>query len=328
MNGMWRYRFGVIIVALLMAWVAIGMPFSLSSYRLGQVMIVFVYAIAVLGLNLIIGYGGAISLGHSAFFALGAYTTAVLVHRSSWPFLATLPVTGVISWIVAFLYGLPALRLRGLYLALATLALAVATPPLLKRFVEITGGSQGIVVGSPESPAWTGLTDDKWLYYVILIITSAMFVMAWNLVRGGVGRALLSVRDNEVAAQTMGVKVSSYLTFTFALSAMYAGVAGGLYTMVFGFVAPDSFGVPLTLSFFTATVLGGSATLSGAVYGALIIEFLPVFAADINPALSGFIYGVMLIVVIQIMPDGIAGLVNRAVSSAWRGSIKRHQIKI
>lgn len=291
--------------------VALALPYSLPAFEVFRYTLVIVWAIAVLGLNLLTGYSGQISLGHSFFFAIGAYTAAVLIEDYSWPYLATLPIAFALTFVLGFLFGIPAVRLEGLYLALVTLALAVVAVPFLKRFDGITGGSQGIRVSKPEAPEWTGLANDQWLYFVCLAVAALMFLAARNMVTGRVGRALVGMRDNEIAAATAGVNPTIFKSLTFAYSAAFAGIAGGLYTFVVGFVSPESFTIVLAISFLAAMVVGGLATITGAVFGALFVRFVPVWAGDFNEALAGVIYGVSLIVVMFVMPGGVMGLLRR-----------------
>ena len=296
---------GVLVLAVLL-------PFFFSSYRVSQFTLVLAYAVAALGLNLLVGYSGQISLGHGAFFALGAYTTAILVAKSGWPHLATIPVAAAICFAAGFAVGIPALRLHGLYLALVTLGLAVATPQLIKRFDGLTGGTQGLSAPPPAVPGFLNfLADDQWIYLLNLAIAVVMFVLAAGIVRGKVGRALVAVRDNQIAARTFGVDLAAYKTRAFAISAAYAGVAGAMFAISIGFVAPESFGLALSFSFLAAIVVGGLATVSGAIFGALFIEFVPVYAADVNEALAAVIYGGVLIVFMYVLPTGVVGLLRR-----------------
>ena len=292
--------------------VAVAIPFFFSPYRVSQFTLVLSYAVAALGLNLLLGYSGQISLGHGAFFALGAYVTAILVAKSGWPHVATIPVAAAICFVAGFAVGIPALRLHGLYLALVTLGLAVAMPQLIKRFEGLTGGTQGLNAAPPTSPGWASfLADDQWLYLLNLAIAVPMFVLAAGIVRGRVGRALVAVRDNQIAAKTFGVDLAAYKTRAFAISAAYAGVGGSMFAMAIGFVAPESFGFALSFSFLAAVVVGGLATVAGAVFGALFIEFVPVYAADVNEALAAVIYGGVLIAFMYVLPTGVVGLLQR-----------------
>jgi branched-chain amino acid transport system permease protein len=301
-------KYAGLVAVIVIAWM---LPQELSPYRVFQFSLVLVYAVAVLGLNLLTGFNGQISLGHSFFFAIGAYTTAILMKDYEWPYLLTLPLAFVITFVLGFLFGIPALRLEGLYLALVTLALAIVAPPFIKRFDDLTGGSQGIVLRKPTAPEWSGLAGDQWRYYVALGVVVIMFVVARNLVRGRVGRAIMAIRDNELAAETMGINVAAYKAMTFAYSAAYAGVAGGVFSLIVGFVSPDSFTVVLAIALLSAMVVGGLATIGGAIAGALFIRFVPVYAAEINDAIAGVIYGASLILVMLVMPGGFMGLLRR-----------------
>ncbi|PYN92118.1 MAG: branched-chain amino acid ABC transporter permease, partial [Candidatus Rokuibacteriota bacterium] len=216
--------------------VAASMPFVLSGFRLFQFTQVFIYAIALLGLNILTGYNGQISLGHGAFYALGAYTSAIMMDRWNVPFLLTLPVAGVLCLGAGFLFGIPALRLEGLYLALATFSLALAVPQILKYFEHWTGGSQGIVLSKPDAPFGLRFTADQWLYCVSLIVLLILMVLAWNLLRGRTGRALIAIRDHHIAAEAMGVNSALYKSLAFGVSAGYTGVAGALSAGAIAFV--------------------------------------------------------------------------------------------
>jgi branched-chain amino acid transport system permease protein len=189
---------------------AATLPFVLSNFRLFQCAQVFIYAIALLGVNILIGFNGQFSLGHSAFYALGAYTSAIMIDRWSVPYGWTIPAAGVLCLVAGFLFGIPALRLEGLYLALATFALALAVPQILKYFEHWTGGSQGIVLSKPEAPAGLKLSADQWLYFLTLVVLLVLFLLARNLLAGRTGRAIVAIRDNPIAAQAMGVNTALY----------------------------------------------------------------------------------------------------------------------
>ena len=298
--------------------VAVLIPFLFGPYRVGQFTLVLVYAVAALGLNLLVGYNGQISLGHGAFFALGAYAAALLIEKAGVPYLATLPAAGAVCFAAGYLFGVPALRLRGLYLALVTLGLAIATPQLIKRFDDLTEGTQGLTVEQPVAPGWLPLADDQFLYLLTLAAAAIMFATAWNLTRGPLGRAIEAVRDGEIAASTIGVDLAATKTRVFALSAAYAGVAGALYVLALGFVAPEAFTLTISFAFLAAIVVGGLATISGALFGALFIEFVPVYASDVNDALTGVIYGGVLIAFMWVLPEGAAGLPRR-LRTLWSG---------
>jgi branched-chain amino acid transport system permease protein len=288
------------------------LPLLLSNYHVFQFTLVLVYAIALLGLNLLTGYNGQISLGHGAFYAIGAYCAAILMDKFDVPYWATLPAAGAVCFVVGFLFGLPALRLEGLYLALATFALGVSMPQLLKYHAieEWTGGVQGIVIVKPDPPFELPLSPDQWLYYFTLAVLILMFVLAWNLLRGRVGRALIAIRDHHTAAEAMGVNTALYKTLTFGVSAMYTGIAGALGAIAVQFVAPDSFNIFLSITFLVGIVVGGLASISGAIYGALFIQFVPNIADEISKAAPSAIFGVFLLVFVYVMPFGVAGAIR------------------
>jgi branched-chain amino acid transport system permease protein len=293
---------------------AASLPFFMTGFRLFQFTQVFIYAIALLGLNILTGFNGQISLGHGAFYALGAYTAAIMIDRWSINYGWTLPVAGLVCLVVGFIFGIPALRLEGIYLALATFALALAVPQILKYFEHWTGGSQGIVLSKPDAPFGLPLTADQWLYFLGLAVLIVLFLLARNLLSGRTGRALAAIRDNPIAAQAMGINTSLYKSLTFGVSAAYTGVAGALSAFAIAFVAPDAFNVFLSITLLVGVVIGGLASISGAIFGALFIQFVPNWAQDISKAAPWAIYGVFLILFMYAMPRGIAG----ALRLAWR----------
>jgi branched-chain amino acid transport system permease protein len=294
--------------------VACVLPFVVSNYRTFQLTLVLVYAVALLGLNMLTGYNGQVSLGHGAFYAIGAYCAAILMDKLGMPYWATLPVAGAVCLVAGFLFGLPALRLEGLYLALATFALGVSLPQLLKfhDIEEWTGGVQGIVIVKPDAPFGLPLNPDQWLYFFTLAVALVMFALGRNLLRGRIGRAMIAIRDNPVAAQAMGVNNALYKSLTFGVSAMYTGIAGALGAIAVQFVAPDSFNIFLSLAFLIGIVVGGLASISGAIYGAFFIQFVPNIADAVSKAAPWAIFGLFLIAFVFLMPGGIAGAVQIA----------------
>lgn len=306
------------IAVLLVA--ACVLPFVVGNYRVFQLTLALAYAIALLGLNMLTGYNGQISLGHGAFYAIGAYTAAILMDKANFPYWATIPVAGIVCLAAGFLFGLPALRLEGLYLALATFALGVAMPQILKykELEHWTGGSQGVVIMKPEPPAWLPLSPDQWLYFFTLAWVVVLFVAGWNLLRGRVGRALVAIRDQPIAAQAMGVNMALYKSLTFGVSAFYTGVAGALGAIAVQFVAPDSFSIFLSITLVVGVVVGGLASISGALYGALFIQFIPNIADQISKAAPWAIYGIFLIGFMYLMPSGVAGAIRLARQRWWK----------
>lgn len=319
--------FGLQLRAWRKVWLVLGLvvaviaPLVVPDFTIFQITQAMIYAMAIQGLNLLTGYNGQFSLGHSAFYAVGAYTAAIMMDNFGAGYVWTLPVAFVITGVVGFLFGFPALRLEGLHLALATFALAVATPQLLKwgPIEHWTGGVQGIFVFKPDAPFGLPLSADQWLYYFSLIVLLILFVCAWNLVRGRTGRALIAIRDNPLSAKSMGINSSLYKSLAFGVSAAYTGVAGALGAIVVGFVAPDSFTFLLAVSFLVGLVVGGVASIWGPIVGGLFVLFIPNISEGVQGILSGIfgwvgvnitwlIYGVFLILVVYFMPSGFAGL--------------------
>jgi branched-chain amino acid transport system permease protein len=323
------------LAAIAVGIIALAFPFVASGYHIYQGAQVLILAIALLGLNLLTGFNGQISLGHGAFFAIGGYGAAILMTKFGLPYWAAIPLASVVCFIAGFLFGFPALRFGGLYLALATFALAVATPQILsyKGFDAFTGGSQGLTLMKAHAPFGLGLTPDQWLYLVCLASGASLYWAASNLARGRIGRALIAIRDQPIAAEAMGVNAALYKTTCFGVSALYAGVAGGLSALAVSFVSPESFGLPLSLAFLVGIVVGGLGSLGGALFGALFIEFVPNIADQLTvsfgegaKALPGAIYGVLLILVMAALPTGATGAARaaaRALASSRRTKIEK-----
>jgi branched-chain amino acid transport system permease protein len=296
-------------------------PLFVKNFIIFQMTMWLIYAIAVLALNILTGASGQFSLGQSAFYALGAYTSAILMEHADINYALTLPVAGVICFVAGFLFGLPALRLSGIYLALATFALATAMPQLLKLgvFEHWTGGVQGLVVTKPDAPeilATIGLklSQDMWLYYFTLIVSIAIYIFSVNLLKSRSGRAMMAIRDNEIAASAMGVDVSLYKTLAFGVSAGITGVAGGLGAIAVQFVAPDGYTIQLAIALFLGMVVGGVGWLPGSLAGAAFIVFVPNIAESVSKGLSGAVFGVILILIIFLVPHGARQLAYGAQS--------------
>jgi branched-chain amino acid transport system permease protein len=307
-------RFLLVVVGLA---AALAPLWVLESFHLFQLTMAVIMALAVLGLNIVTGYNGQISLGHGAFFAIGAYVTSILMAQADWSFYATLPFAAAICGMVGYTVGLPALRLGGLYLALVTFSLAVAVPQLLKhKALEAwTGGVQGLFLMKPDPPRWLTsllpLNADQYMYLNVLIVSGICFLLAWNLIRGRIGRALMATRDHPTAAEAMGMDIAALKTGAFAVSAMITGVAGALSAVAVEFVAPDSFTFLLSITFFVGMVVGGVASILGSIFGGLFVLFVPNIAESISRAAPGVIYGMILIIFLFLLPEGFAGLVRR-----------------
>jgi branched-chain amino acid transport system permease protein len=314
-----RRRVASIVVGLVILAAAVAMPFAISSFYIFQLTMVLIYAIAIMGLNLLTGFNGQFSLGHAAFYAIGAYTAAIMMEKFGISYVWTLPAAAIICFIFGFLFGLPALRLEGIYLALATFALSVATPQILKfsLFEEWTGGVQGLVIMKPDAPAGLPLTPDQWLYIFTLIVTGLMYLLAKNLIRTRTGRAMMAIRDNPLAARSMGINNPIYKAVTFGVSGLYTGVAGALGAIVVQFVAPDSFTIYLSVALLVGLVVGGVGWLPGAFFGAAFILVVPNVAEHFSKGLSGATYGLILILLMLVMPGGFAGFL-RLLSSTFK----------
>jgi branched-chain amino acid transport system permease protein len=294
--------------------VALVLPWALSEFQIFQATQILTYAIAILGLNLLTGFNGQISLGHGAFYAIGAYVVAFLVAQAGVPYWASLPVAAVVCFVVGFLFGFPALKLEGHYLALATFALALAVPQLLKyqAFETWTGGVQGVFIPKPDPPFGLPVNADQWLYCFTLFVTVVVFFLTANLLQGRVGRAITAIRDQQVAAETMGVNIALYKAMTFGVSVMITGVAGGLSTIVIQFVAPDSFTMFLSIYLLVGLVVGGAGSIAGAFVGAAFIVLVPNLSADVSKAATGAVFGLFLVGFVYFLPDGAWGVLRRA----------------
>ena len=295
-----------------------------NEYRFAFVATFF---IAALGLQILTGYAGLISLGQGGFMLVGAYVTAILSVDHGWRDLYTIPLAGVITGALGFLFGFPALRLRGVYLALATFAIPIALVALAKKYADFTGGVGG--------KSLTRVLSGHTAYVTTWPIAGAMFLLAWLLLQGKLGRAFRTVRESEIAAVSSGINIALTKTFAFGISAFFAGVAGSLYAIIIGFVNPDTFAVGLSLLILIGVVVGGLGSLLGVVAGAIFIEYVPLYAGDIlrwvekplgsplDPKRAGAgaaVYGFILLLVLYAFPTGIAGLLRRAYKSLARSS--------
>jgi len=311
--GLSARTWAIIIAAIVLALMA---PlFILNKFNTFQFAYVWALAIALIGLNILTGYSGQISLGNGAFMAVGAYTTAILYFKLKVPYGWTILPAGLVAGLAGYLFGLPALKLSGLYLALATFALALSASPVIKNFGDLTHGHEGIVLPQAEDPLGLGLTNEQWVYYLALIIAVVLFLFARAMLSGATGRALRAVRDSETAAAASGISLTYYKTMAFGVSAFYAGIAGSLFATITAYVSPDSFDLPLSLGLLVGMVVGGLGTLAGPVLGATFVIWLPIYAQSIFKNKPDIAYGVILILLMFLLPQGIAGGIGRLV--AW-----------
>jgi len=284
------------------------LPSLLSGYHQGLATYVAIYFIAILGLNILTGYTGQISIGHGAFMAIGGYTTVLLSARHHWDLIATLPASLLVAFVCGLLVGLPALRLSGVYLALATFALAVSVPQLPLKFSKFLGGSNGIHTAQTKSHLW--------LYVVGWSCAGIAFVAAWLLLRGRIGRAFRAVRDSELAAVSSGVSLPIYKTLAFGISAGFAGVAGSLLVLITnGFAQPGEFGVLLSLQILIGAAVAGLGSLWGVLVGAVFIGLLPSVAPDVPLIGSSHgqdvVFGLIVVLIMLLLPNGFAGFLRR-----------------
>jgi branched-chain amino acid transport system permease protein len=306
------------------------LPRFISDFRAREVAIVGMYFIALLGLGILTGYSGQISLGHGAFMAIGGYTTAILsvdgVYGHELRDLWTIPIAGVVAGLAGLIVGVPALRLTGLYLALITFGIAVSFPQLPKKFDHFLGGTSGKILNLVKPPFGLDTTPNKWLYYLTWGIALVLLVAAWFLLQGKTGRALQALRDSEVAAASSGVNPAVYKTLAFGVSAFYAGVAGSLYAISNAYVNPDVFPIILSVYLVVGLAVGGLGSLLGLVAGAALIYFLQNHADTVarwinhlpaleldpkQPGIPSVVFGAVLIVVMLLLPTGVGGMLQR-----------------
>ena len=310
--------------------VLVVLPQLLDDFWVGRVTGWIPLAVAALGLNLLTGYNGQISAGHGALFGLGAYAAALTVNAGEGNFVLGVIVAAVVCFIAGVVIGLPALRIKGLYLALVTLSVATLFPDLLKQFESVTGGTQGLRMTAPQeyrgelqeflvewkAPSWTGLTDVEWKFYCLALVAVLCFLVVRNLVNSRMGRAIVAIRDNEVAAEVNGVAVARIKVVTFGLSSALAGVGGALFALKELQLSPNSFVLTLSLYFLVAVVIGGPATVLGPAIGAIVYGFFndvitpEVLPERLKPA-TPLILGSALVLLMLVAPGGIMGLISQ-----------------
>ena len=303
-----RARIPALVALLAVAAVLSVLPLLLSDYNTGLAAQVGIFFIAVLGLNILTGYTGQISIGHGAFMAIGGYTTAILSRDHHTNLVVTMVAAFGICFVVGLLVGLPALRLSGVYLALATFALAVSVPQLPLQWSKFLGGRDGVQTSRTPSHLW--------LYGVAWAASAILFVLAWLVLRGRVGRAFRAVRDSEIAAVASGVELPVYKTLAFGISAAYTGVAGSLFVLATnGFAAPDEFGIVLSLQILIGAAVAGLGSLWGILAGAAFVGLLPSVSSSV-PVIGSqhgqdVVFGAAVVLVMLLLPGGFAGLVAR-----------------
>lgn len=290
-------------------------PFLVDNYVISQFTFIFIFSIASVGLMLLTGYTGQISLGHAAFFAIGAYTSAILTTKLGLPFLLSLPISGIISGIIGIIVGLPALRLSGLYLAMATIGFGFIVEEILVRWESVTMGNIGITVEPARIGSLVFDTEMK-QYYLMFVVLILAITGARNILRSSVGRAFIAIRDSEIAAQAMGISPAKFKTMAFILSAAFTGIAGALYAHKITFINPEGFTMLVSIELLAMVIIGGLGSLHGAVFGAVFVILLPqvivmfkeILPAFFNkPGLEPTIYGLMIVLFILFEPMGLYG---------------------
>jgi branched-chain amino acid transport system permease protein len=307
--------------------VAALVPRGISDFHARELAYVGVFFIALVGLGILTGYSGQISLGHGAFMAIGGYTTAILSVDHGVRDLWTIPIAGAIAGAAGLLFGLPALRLSGLYLALVTFGIAVSFPQLLKKYEHFTGGTTGKVLNLTKPAFGVHATANDWLYYLTWGIAFFLLACAWVLVRSKPGRTWQAIRDSEIAAASSGISIPTYKTLAFGLSAFYAGVAGSLYAIATAYVSPETFPISLSIFLVVGLAVGGLGSLAGLIGGAALVYYLqyhsdavarwanhlPLLSVDPKqPGIPSIVFGAVLIIVMLVLPHGAGGLLRRA----------------
>ncbi len=298
-----------IIIALL---VIPALPFVLDYYVF-VLSLIGVYSIVAIGFNLMSGYTGLISIGHAGFFAIGAYTSSILVSRGLVPFVGALPIAAFFTGLIGFLLALPCLRLFGLYIAMATLAFGFIIEEVVLQLNAITGGHQGLsvpvaVIGGFKSGIV--MDSDKKIYYFILAMTLVFIFLAVNIVRTKFGRAFVAIRESEIAASAMGIDLTKYKTMSFTISAFYTGLAGALYANLLHYIAPNAFNIFLSLQFLVMIVVGGFASIAGSILGAIFLTATPEFMSSLQEW-QIIVFGLILLLFILFVPTGVAGLITK-----------------
>ena len=296
----------------LLAACALGLPFFLWGFRTYQLAFAASNAIAILGLNLIAGQAGVISLGQGAFYGLGAYTMAVLMRQAGASAYAGLLAAPVVCLVAGYAFGRIVAPLARFYLALATFALALAVPQTLKssHLTPWTGGVQGLYLDRPDPPWGVPVSRDQWWYFVALALLGVCLWVARNLVDSHAGRAVRAMRDHPIAAQVAGIDLAHHTAMIFAVGAAYAGIGGALAALLLDFVAPESFTYWLSILFLVGSVFGGMTSVWGALAGGLFLQFWPDIAGTVSRNLAVPVFGALLILSTQLMPGGVAGIVE------------------
>jgi len=297
------------------------LPYFVSPYFISVVNLIAIAVIGALGLNILTGFTGQISIGHGAFMGVGAYTVGILTTKVGLSYWAALPLAGIMAAMVGAVFGIPSLRLKGLYLAIATLAAQVIIEYTIIHWTGLTNGSAGIVIDAP-SVGTMSLADDKNFYYFALLIALAAVVCTVNLFRSRVGRAFMAVRDRDLAAAVMGINLLQYKVMSFGLSAFYAGIAGALMAGYLRVITVENFTVEVSIQYLAMIIIGGLGSVMGSIYGAAFMTLLPIFLRTAADFLGAFLpnvahfllsmqtalFGLIIVLFLVFEPEGLAKL--------------------
>lgn len=337
------FWYGLLLAAVFVA------PQLIPQFFVGEMSLVFVYAIAGIGLMLLTGYTGLASLGHAAFLGIGAYAHNYFVTKLGIPFPFALIMAGFVSAAVGIAFALPALRMTGIYLAIATLAFAVILDQVFSHWGSVTGGFRGVAVARPNLFGWSMATETHF-YYLCLVVLILVTLGARNILRSATGRAMMAIRDSEISAQSMGIHIARTKVTAFGLSTYITGIAGALLAHKIQFISPEAFNIILSIQLLLMIVVGGLGSLHGCFYGAIIVAFLPQFLALLKdvlppsigqiPGLQGGVFGLILVLFILLEPYGIYGrwrkirlffevfpLYRRATFKRQRGYLKTERMR-
>ena len=298
---------------LILGLLALVAPVRLTAIPLRDVTTAVAMTVAVLGVNLMAGFVGRVALGHGAFVGAGAYTTVILSADHHWAMLATIPAAATVGFLIGLVVGVPALRIRGLHLALVTLAVGASFGPIVKRLGGLTNGPNGKTsTAAWVAPTWLGESRDangRWAYLTVLVVAAVVFYLVRNLTSGRVGRSLVALRDGEIAALTSGIAVRRYSVTMFGCSAAVAAIAGSLLMLQSPFAAISSYESSLSLYLYAAATVGGLASISGAIIGGVILVGVPYLTNKLGLSIdSGIIFGLALIAAVTLFPSGISSM--------------------
>lgn len=296
-----------IVVLVLVAVVLLLAPLNLPPFANQTMVRIGVYAVAVLGLNIVMGYTGQVNLGQIFFVGLGAYVTAFGV-KQGWNILLVFVLACLIAGVVGLLVALAAARLGGLAIAMVTIALPIVGVPLAKRLEGFTGGSQGISARFTDAPDWSGLYNDQWQYYIILLVTAAGFLLARNLVRGKYGRAFGVVKENEAVAASMGVSPYRTKVLAFTVASIFGGASGFLYLAAVRYTSPETLSFGHSISLLAAMVIGGAGSIAGSLIGGAYYVLVPLLTNAVDPGLTTVSQGAILLIVLFLLPEGLVSL--------------------